>query len=83
MRNLVQACLSQILKILTSFIKQCLNESFKIHLISEKPRSHTAPYCIFLFNCLHLLISLMPVRYRKKLELSKSSVTVTSALVKY
>ncbi len=34
MRNVVQAHLRQILKILISFIKQCLNENFKIYLIS-------------------------------------------------
>ncbi len=35
-------------------------ENFKIHLVSYKPRCHTALYFMFSFNCLCLLISLMP-----------------------
>jgi hypothetical protein len=65
--------------------KQCLNENFKIHLISQKLRSRTAPYHIFSFNCLRLLISPMPDVYVDQMSfgqvfLTKRRVTSISAI---
>ena len=50
MQNIIQACLSQILKISISFIKWCLKENFKIHLILQKLiLLHTISSCLIVF----------------------------------